>query len=116
MQDIKIVREPLPVQVLKKMAEGQFTDMIKAVVDIEKEIIAVGGSLHADEEKELLSDGSIQQNLWGYNIYFEVEEQDRIEFDSMINIRPTQGNKSRDIEDLTIREKIIAITNRLIIF
>lgn len=116
MLEIKILSEPTPVETLKSMASEQFIDMIKGVVDLEKQIIAVGGSLHADEEKELLESGSQQQNLWGINIYFDVDEEDRIEFDSMINIRPTQGNKSRGVEDLKTREKIISIINRLIIF
>lgn len=101
---------------IRKNATSYFEDMIKAVADIEKEIIAIGGNLHADEEKELLNNGSSQHNLWGYNIYFDVEETDRIEFDSMINLRPVQGNRSRNVEDEKIREKIISITNRLILF
>lgn len=114
MDGIKIITEPVAIGVLKEMASSQFIDMIKAVVDIDLEIMAVGGSLHADEEKLLLENGSLQQNLWGINIYFDVEPEDRIEFDSMINIRPSQGNKSRSVEDLNNQRKIISITNKLI--
>ena len=101
MSEIKIITSSVAIAELKNMASKQLVDMIKAVVDIEDKIIAVGGSLHADEEKKLLDSGSLQQNLWGINIYFDVDEEDRIEFDSMINIRPTQGNKSRGVEDPT---------------
>lgn len=116
MKDIIIISHPIHIDDVRKIMANHFQDMIKAVADIEKEIIAVGGSLHADEEKELLNNGSLQRNLWGYNIYFDVEEPDRIEFDSMINLRPVQGNRSRDIKDVIIREKIISITSRLILF
>ena len=94
------------------MAENQFVEMIKAVVDIEKETMAVGGDLHADEEALLLDNGSKQADLWGINIYFEGE--DIIEFDSMINIRPSQGNRSRNVEDPEIQEKIKEIVNKLV--
>lgn len=116
MNEIVSINEMIPVADLKKLAANQFEDMIKAVVDVQKEIIAVGGSLHADEEKILLQSGSSQFNLWGINIYFEVDAGDRIEFDSMINIRPVQGNKSRDVENIETREKIISIVTRLIQF
>ena len=92
----------------------QFIDFIKAVVDLELKVIALGGSLHADEEKKLLETGSLQHNLWGINIYFDVELKDRIEFDSMINIRPSQNNRSRTIENPEIQKKIISLVNHLI--
>jgi hypothetical protein len=116
MLEIIIISNPTPIETLKQMALEQFIDMIKGVVDIEMEMMAIGGSLHSDEERVFLENGSLQRNLWGINIYFDVEEADRIEFDSMINIRPSQGNKSRGVEDAKIREKIMAIINHLIIF
>ena len=96
------------------MARGQFGDFVKAVVDIEKEIMAIGGSLHADEEAALLEQGSVQENLWGINIYPEKKREEWIEFDSMINIRPSQGNRSRNVEDVDIQKKIVEIVNTLI--
>jgi hypothetical protein len=60
-----------------------FNDMIKCVVDVEKEIIAVNAELHSDLEQLLLSEGSQQANLYGFNIYYDYDE---IEFSSMINI------------------------------
>lgn len=111
---IIIVNNSVPIKFLQELAVGQFNDMIKAVVDIEKEVMAVGGSLHADEEKMLLQQGSNQQDLWGINIYFDVDEEDRVEFDSMINIRPVQNNRTRFVEDIKIREKIISIVNKLV--
>ena len=89
--------------------------MVKAVVDIEKEIMAVDAGLHADEEALLIENGSSNSNLWGINLYPGLYgNDDFIEFDSMINIRPIQGNKTRSVEDLSIRKKIIAIVNKLV--
>ena len=73
--------------------------MVKAVVDVKRECMAIGGELHADEESFLLAKGSRQQDLWGINLYVDLESPDFIEFDFMINIRPNQGNRSRAVED-----------------
>ena len=88
--------------------------MVKAVVDIEKGVIALDGELHADEEALLLEKGSKQKNLWGINLYSDLKE-DWIEFDSIINIRPSMGNKSRSVDDETIRKKILSIVDKLIV-
>lgn len=72
------------------MAEGLFGNMVKAVVDVDRKVMALDGELRADEEALLLESGSRQESLWGINIYPELEGPDRIEFDSMINIRPSQ--------------------------
>lgn len=89
--------------------------MVKAVVDIEQKIMAVGGELHADEEAILLDGGSLQQNLWGINIYHALPRDQWIEFDSMINIRPGQGNRSRHVDDSNVQKKIIEIVNNFIL-
>lgn len=99
---------------LKVIAQKIFDDMIKAVVDVEKEIVVIDAELHADLEAFLLEKGSIQSNLWGVNFYPEIDGDDFLEFDSMINIRPSQNNRSRGVESNEIREKIIAIVNKRI--
>lgn len=109
-----IIRNKITLDELKKMAEESFGDFVKAVIDIEREIMAIGGELHADEEMILLEDGSKQEYLWGINIYPSLGEDDRIEFDSMINLRPSQGNKSRGVDNLEIQRKIIIIVNGLL--
>lgn len=82
-------------------------DMVKCVADVDKGIIAVDAELHADLEQFLLDNGSSQSDLWGFNLYLtEEDEEDFIEFDSLINIRPSQSNRSRDVEDEAIRQKI----------
>lgn len=88
--------------------------MVKGVVDIERGLLAVDADLHADLEKLLLEDGSKQDALWGINLWYEDSGEDLIEFDSMINVRPRQGNTSRDVEDEEIRKKIVAVVARWI--
>lgn len=112
--NIKIVRDTITKKELAEMAKDQFGDWIKTVVDIEKGIMAIGGDLHADEEAVLLEHGCSQKNLWGANIWFEKDGDERLQFDSMINIRPTQGNRSRIIESQDIREKVKNIINSLV--
>jgi hypothetical protein len=106
---MRIVDSPITLDELKTMAEGLFGNLIKGVVDVERRIMALDGELHADEEALLLESGSRQESLWGINIYPELEGPDRIEFDSMINIRPSQGNRSRGVDDPKVRERIIQI-------
>lgn len=111
---MKIVRKKIQPEKLKKLAKSGFGELVKAVVDVEREIMAIDGELHADEEALLLEDGSLQRNLWGINLYPEIRTNDWIEFDSMINLRPSVGNLSRGIENPAIREKIISIVNKLV--
>ncbi len=113
-QEIKIIKEEIHINEFKEMAE-MFGNLVKAVVDIEKGLLAAGGELHADEEALLLEQGSEQNNLWGINIYPELEGDDFIEFDSMINLRPSQENRSRGVDSPEIQEKIVKIVNKLII-
>ncbi len=111
---IRIIKSKISRQELLKIAEELFGDLIKAVVDIENGIMAIGGELHSDEEAVLLEQGSKQENLWGINIYPQEPKEKWIEFDSVINIRPAQGNRSRNVEDARKREKIVQIVNSLI--
>lgn len=111
---MKIIDAPISLPDLKVMAESRFGNLVKAVVDVERKIMALDGELHADEEALLLENGSRQENLWGINLYPEMESPDRVEFDSVINIRPSQRNLSRGVDDHTIREKIIDIVEELV--
>ena len=94
---MRIITDSITVIQLKEMAAGLFGDMVKGVVDIEQEIIALDAELHADLEALLLENGSSQGNLWGINLYPELTGDDFLEFDSMINLRPSQGNRSRSV-------------------
>jgi hypothetical protein len=114
MDDIRLIKTKISRQELQKIAEAQFGDLVKVVVDIEQGIMTVGGDLHADEETVLIEQGSHQKNLWGINIYPSEPKDKWIEFDSVINIRPSSGNCSRGVDDPKVREKISQIVNRLI--
>ena len=112
--EIRIIRNAITRTDLKEMAKLQFGDMVKAVVDVEQGIVAIGGELHSDEEAMLLDQGSMQRNLWGINLYPEKGVQEWIEFDSMINVRPSSGNRSRYVESSEIRAAVMKIVNRLV--
>lgn len=112
--NIKIVTKIISLDEIKKIAKETFGTMAKAVVDIEKEIIAIGGELHADAEAILIQNGSKQENLWGINIFPYKKNKDRYEFTALINIRPSIGNRSMEINDLKICNKIKIICNKLI--
>lgn len=111
---IVIVKNKIEIKKLKNIAENQFGSLVKAVVDVEKEIMAIGGELHSDEEVLLSEHGSKRENTWGINIYPEKSENDWIEFDSMINIKPQYKNNSRGVKNIDVQNKIIAIVNKLI--
>ena len=96
------------------MSKRTFGGLVKAVVDIKEEIMVVDAAMHADQEDYLLKNGSKQDDLWGINLYPDLTNEDFIEFDSMINVRPRLNNFSRHIEDKKIRQKIITIVHSLI--
>lgn len=87
---MKIIKDEISLKELKEMAHNRFGDLVKAVVDIEEKIMAVDAELQADEEALLLENGSENNNLWGINLYPDLHDEDFIEFDSMINLRPAQ--------------------------
>ena len=112
--EIRVVRDTVSRDELTAMAKQQFGDMVKAVVDVEQGIMAIGGELHSDEEAMLLDQGSAQRHLWGINLYPDKPLDEWIEFDSMINVRPSGGNRSRYVESSEIRETVTRIVNRLV--
>lgn len=111
---MKLVEKKISVEELKLMANKMFGGLVKAVIDIKKEVMVIGGEMHADEEKFLIDLGSKQEDLWGINLYPEFRGENFIEFDSMINIRPSLNNLSRYVENETIRKKIVEIVNKLV--
>ena len=111
---IEIIRRPMSRARLSSLAEAQFGDMVKAVVDVERGVMAIGGELHSDEEAALIEDGSAQEHLWGINLYPAEQGDAWLEFDSMINVRPSQGNRSRNVEDSALRDRIRRIVTGLV--
>jgi len=93
-----------------------FGGLVKGVVDVKKNILILDAALHADEEQELLKQGSSQDDLWGINLYPELYgTDDFIEYDSMINVRPSLHNLSRTIESEEVKKKIVDLIQKLII-
>ena len=111
---MKVISETLTLNELKRLASALFGDMVKAVVDVDKGLLALDAELHSDLEALLLERGSRQKYLWGINLYPDLSASDWIEFDSMINVRPSQGNKSRGVENGDLRDKIISIVHKRI--
>jgi hypothetical protein len=94
--------------------KSRYGALVKAVVDIERAVMIAGMTMHSDGEETLLDGGSKQRDLWGINLYLQQSGDEWIEYDSVINLRPSQGNDSRGVDDPTIREKIRKIVNHLV--
>ena len=102
----RILKSPLTKDEIKDLAKEFFGDMIKVVADIDRKIIAVGGSLHADSEQLLLKGGSKQANIWGANYFPFRKKGERVEFSALMNIRPREGNRDQFIQSAAVREKV----------
>ena len=109
---MKILENIMSVDELKQIAQATFGDIVKAVVDVDRELVAIDAELHSDLEALFLENGSKQNSLWGINFYPELEGEDFIEFDSMINLRPSQGNMTRGVDSKDIQVKIMNIVNK----
>ena len=105
---------PISFEEIRQLAGRRFGDMVKGVVDLRRHIMLLDADLHADQEAELLADGSRQEDLWGINLYPDAPDADWLEFDSMINLRPSVGNRSRGVDDPATRERIAELVDRLV--
>ena len=114
MTETIIITEKITKKELEKIAKKRFGDMIKGVIDIHTKELALGGELHADQEAILIENGNNQNNLWGINIYINDTFPENIEFDSVINIRPSQNNRSRNVENPQLQHQIIKILSHLL--
>ena len=111
---MKIISIPITRKMVLRKYNHFFRKVIKAVVDIERQIIALDAELHTDLEESLLEKGSKQENLWGVNLYLEEEKDRRIEYTALTNIRPALGNKGMEVGSPNRRDKIRRVVNRLI--
>jgi hypothetical protein len=111
---IVILEERIKRADLKRLVHLYFGDMVKYVVDVRRRIAAVGGELHADAERMLLERGCHQEDLWGANYYPGAGSEKCIEYTALINIRPSQDNRSMDIADERVRNALRDITFNLI--
>jgi len=111
---ILVVTKPLPPAELAELVGAPFPDMVKFVVDVERRIVAVGGHLHADAEALLIDQGSRQAALWGGNYYPGLGEEECVEYESLINIRPGAGNPGLEVEDPALRARMREVIFNLI--
>jgi len=104
--EILIVREPIDRETLDALAAAWHRSLVKGVADIRRGVVALGGEWHMDANSCLLADGSEQQNIWGFNIYPNERGDAAIAYNSLINIRPLQGNRGMEIENGEVREAV----------
>lgn len=106
--------QPISLEEIRELAKTRFGDMVKGVIDLRRHVLLLDADLHADQEAELLAEGSTQRDLWGINLYPDLPDDDWLEFDSMINLRPSFGNRSRGVDDHATREAIRDFVGRLV--
>jgi hypothetical protein len=112
---MQVVRQPVAVATLTQMAERMFGNLVKAVVDVDLGVMAIDGEMHADEEALLLDEGSHQASLWVINLHpGQFGTPDFVEFDPVINIRPSQGNRTRGVDDASTRAQVTSVVDRLV--
>lgn len=111
---MQLLKKPITREQLDRIAKRRFGNLVKAVVDIQKGIMVIDADLHADQEALLLEQGSSQEDLWGINLYPQLKGEDFIEFDSMINLRPSVGNLTRSVNDAQIRKTIVSVVRKWI--
>lgn len=107
---IHVLKESATSTQVQEMLQ-QYETMIKIVVDIRRRVLAGGGEMHSDCEAVLLNNGSEQDDLWGANWY---PEEQRIEFEALINIRPRLGNRGILIQDENIRRQVESVTRDIL--
>jgi len=107
--NIRIINKKISEKELQEIAKEFYGSMIKGVVDIELAVLAMGGEYHMDANTILIENGSKQENVWGFNWYFDKSSDERIEYISLINIRPTQGNRVMEVQDLSLRDKMKSV-------
>ena len=113
---MKIVKDKIAIPELKEMAKKMHDNLVKAMVDVEKEIMAVDAGLHADLMELLIEEeNSEPKNVWGINIFPDKTGDDLIEFDSMMNVKPAFNNRTRGVDDEKIRKKITDIISKIIV-
>lgn len=101
--------KPNTAQLMEMLQE--YEGMVKIVVDVRRKILAGGGEMHSDCETVLLDVGSEQDDLWGANWY---PDEQRIAFESLINIRPRLGNRGIVIQDESLRKQVEEITRQIL--
>ena len=112
--NVQLIRSRIDHDTLIKLAKENYGEMIKGVVDVTREIVPLGGELHADAQAALLQDGSRSEDIWGFNIYVEKPRPQRMDYTSFINVRPSAGNRSMEVQDHTLRKRMRSIVDSLV--
>ena len=111
-----ILEQPMSMDAVRELAKEWYGMMIKGCVDVHKKRVALGGDYHMETCELLVAEGSSHQDVWGFNIRFDTTENGELEFDSLVNIKPVLGNKSRAVEDAAVVEQATAIIREWIVF
>jgi Protein of unknown function (DUF5674) len=111
---VVLLAERVRREVLSELVTTGFGDMVKLVVDVERSLVTLGGQMHADGEQVLLESGSRQADLWGANYFPGRGPEECVEFTSLINIRPSHGNRSMEVQDPAIRQRMLEIIRSLV--
>jgi hypothetical protein len=111
--EVVLLDRPIAAGELRRLVE-RFEDMVKYVADVRRGVIAIGGEMHVDGEQLLLESGSRQDDLWGANYYPGRGREECIEYTSFINIRPSSGNRSMELVDPALRERVRTLTFALV--
>lgn len=112
--NIVILDRKISIEEVRKLANFWYGTMIKGTVDIELERVALGGDYHIESSEILTGSGSKFEDVWGFNIRFEENKDGVLEFDSMVNIKPNFGNRSRGINNEEIIKKATEIIKKFI--
>ena len=107
---IHIIRRRASKKLMKEMLEV-FGTFVKLAVDVRLQILAGGGELHADCEQALLNDESEQQDIWGAD--WDPINQ-KVTFESLINLRPRQNNRKMEVQDPALRATIERVVKELL--
>ncbi len=113
---IQILEKPVSMDYVRELAVEWYGTMIKGTVDIAKNKVAIGGKYHVESCELLVEGGGDHTNVWGFNIRFEEDQNGILEFDSLVNIKPSLGNKSRSVENPEIIKKATEIIHSWIQF
>jgi len=113
--DIRIIKEPVTLEIVSEIAREFHGNMVKGVADVKREIIAIGGEWHIDANIKLIGDSSKQDDLWGFNFYLDRAKGEEIEYKSLINIRPAQNNRTIEIQDQELKDKLEKIIKKLVV-
>ena len=92
-----------------EQAREAYSDYIKTVIDIEKDILAVGGEYHIDCEEVLIEQGSKLENLYGGGYRISTKE---VEYMAMSNYKPDLNKLTYEIMDPVVRDKLYQLTKR----